>query len=169
MSRATRRSTCLRAIASDRRYETLDVLCRLRRRVFWAELSVRLDATDCASGGASSVTTASTNDPPPAAAAGVGATTASAPTKPIRGPLLRLDMVRKAWFWATMYARLENNCCHGLALSPIGCHVQLGRGGPALWQTRLRADVAELVDAHGSGPCGGNPVEVQVLSSALAF
>jgi hypothetical protein len=30
----------------------------------------------------------------------------------------------------------------------------------------LRADVAELVDAHGSGPCGSNPVEVQVLSSA---
>ena len=28
------------------------------------------------------------------------------------------------------------------------------------------ADVAELVDAHGSGPCGGDPVEVQVLSSA---
>src|SRR5215831_19219112 len=32
----------------------------------------------------------------------------------------------------------------------------------------LRADVAELVDAHGSGPCGGNPVEVRVLSSAFA-
>lgn len=31
-----------------------------------------------------------------------------------------------------------------------------------------RADVAELVDAHGSGPCGGNPVEVQVLSSVLS-
>ena len=31
---------------------------------------------------------------------------------------------------------------------------------------RTRADVAELVDAHGSGPCGGNPVEVRVLSSA---
>src|SRR5581483_9293665 len=30
------------------------------------------------------------------------------------------------------------------------------------------ADVAELVDAHGSGPCGGNPVEVQILSSALS-
>ena len=28
------------------------------------------------------------------------------------------------------------------------------------------ADVAELVDAHGSGPCRGNPVEVRVLSSA---
>jgi hypothetical protein len=26
--------------------------------------------------------------------------------------------------------------------------------------------VAELVDAHGSGPCGRKPVEVQVLSSA---
>src|SRR5436190_18661972 len=31
----------------------------------------------------------------------------------------------------------------------------------------VRADVAELVDAHGSGPCGRKPVEVQVLSSAL--
>ena len=30
----------------------------------------------------------------------------------------------------------------------------------------LRADVAELVDAHGSGPCGLRLVEVQVLSSA---
>jgi hypothetical protein len=28
------------------------------------------------------------------------------------------------------------------------------------------ADVAELVDAHGSGPCAGNGVKVQVLSSA---
>jgi hypothetical protein len=30
----------------------------------------------------------------------------------------------------------------------------------------IRADVAELVDAHGSGPCGRKLVEVQVLSSA---
>jgi hypothetical protein len=30
----------------------------------------------------------------------------------------------------------------------------------------LRADVAELVDAHGSGPCALRGVEVQVLSSA---
>jgi hypothetical protein len=29
------------------------------------------------------------------------------------------------------------------------------------------ADVAELVDAHGSGPCLGDQVEVRVLSSAL--
>src|SRR5438034_11200926 len=28
------------------------------------------------------------------------------------------------------------------------------------------ADVAELVDAHGSGPCGCKSVEVRVLSSA---
>ena len=26
--------------------------------------------------------------------------------------------------------------------------------------------MAELADAHGSGPCGGNPVEVQVLLTA---
>src|SRR3954470_17215526 len=32
----------------------------------------------------------------------------------------------------------------------------------------VRADVAELVDAHGSGPCGLRLVEVQVLSSASA-
>src|SRR5262245_15821067 len=31
------------------------------------------------------------------------------------------------------------------------------------------ADVAELVDAHGSGPCARKGVEVQVLSSALEF
>ena len=30
----------------------------------------------------------------------------------------------------------------------------------------VRADVAELVDAHGSGPCARKGVEVQVLSSA---
>jgi hypothetical protein len=39
--------------------------------------------------------------------------------------------------------------------------------GPLLSSPRRRpADVAELVDAHGSGPCGGNSVEVRVLSSA---
>ena len=30
----------------------------------------------------------------------------------------------------------------------------------------LSAEVAELVDAHGSGPCGSNPLRVQVPSSA---
>jgi hypothetical protein len=29
------------------------------------------------------------------------------------------------------------------------------------------ARMAELVDAHGSGPCGGDPVEVQILFRAL--
>jgi hypothetical protein len=38
--------------------------------------------------------------------------------------------------------------------------------GATTISSRLQADVAELVDAHGSGPCRGNPVEVRVLSSA---
>ena len=36
----------------------------------------------------------------------------------------------------------------------------------AVSSLRPHADVAELVDAHGSGPCLGNQVEVRVLSSA---
>jgi hypothetical protein len=34
-------------------------------------------------------------------------------------------------------------------------------------QVKKHADVAELADALDSGSSGGNPVEVQVLSSAL--
>src|SRR3954451_4944961 len=45
--------------------------------------------------------------------------------------------------------------------------VQLSNRLVAIVVRVARADVAELVDAHGSGPCGGNPVEVRVLSSAL--
>ena len=37
---------------------------------------------------------------------------------------------------------------------------------PHRYTGRPRADVAELVDAHGSGPCARKGVEVQVLSSA---
>src|SRR4051795_2473051 len=44
--------------------------------------------------------------------------------------------------------------------------VQLSNRLVAIVVRVARADVAELVDAHGSGPCGGNPVEVRVLSSA---
>ena len=39
------------------------------------------------------------------------------------------------------------------------------------WESELIrhvfADVAELADAHGSGPCGSNSMQVQVLSSAV--
>ena len=35
-----------------------------------------------------------------------------------------------------------------------------------MYAQRSLAEVAELVDAHDSGSCGSNPVEVQVLSSA---
>jgi ribosome modulation factor len=40
------------------------------------------------------------------------------------------------------------------------------RGASAISSPATHADVAELVDAHGSGPCLGNQVEVRVLSSA---
>ncbi len=39
-------------------------------------------------------------------------------------------------------------------------------GGPVVKVRRSRAEVAKLVDALASGASGGNPVEVQVLSSA---
>ena len=39
-------------------------------------------------------------------------------------------------------------------------------GGCDRYDPGHHADVAELVDAHGSGPCAGNGVKVQVLSSA---
>ncbi len=32
---------------------------------------------------------------------------------------------------------------------------------------KVFAEVAELADAHGSGPCGGNTMRVQVTSSAV--
>ena|GEM_PF-4563434 len=34
------------------------------------------------------------------------------------------------------------------------------------WEAKTYAVVAELADAHGSGPCGLTPVEVRVLSTA---
>jgi hypothetical protein len=40
------------------------------------------------------------------------------------------------------------------------------RGSCDIFASRPLADVAELVDAHGSGPCLGDQVEVRVLSSA---
>src|SRR5215472_12010675 len=53
-----------------------------------------------------------------------------------------------------------------------GGMVRASRGGSgprAAATLSLRADVAELVDAHGSGPCGLRLVEVQVLSSASLY
>jgi hypothetical protein len=41
------------------------------------------------------------------------------------------------------------------------------RYGCDIFAPHRHADVAELVDAHGSGPCLGDQVEVRVLSSAL--
>ena len=33
----------------------------------------------------------------------------------------------------------------------------------------VRAEVAELADAHGSGPCGGNTLRVRLPSSASDY
>lgn len=58
---------------------------------------------------------------------------------------------------------------------------RIGNNGASRWRTTVRwiafavagrplngnALVAELADAHGSGPCGGNPLEVRILSRAL--
>ena len=35
-------------------------------------------------------------------------------------------------------------------------------------KTRILAEMAELADAHGSGPCGSNTMRVQVPFSALS-
>ena len=53
---------------------------------------------------------------------------------------------------------------HGLRLLAAGFLGGIQRKGAATMA--VRADVAELVDAHGSGPCERKLVEVQVLSSA---
>ena len=58
-----------------------------------------------------------------------------------------------------------------LTWAPRGSGIGNTRAGESGSISRLAtltlcADVAELVDAHGSGPCGLRLVEVQVLSSA---
>ena len=40
------------------------------------------------------------------------------------------------------------------------------RAGPKKAKKVANADMAELADAHGSGPCGGDSIQVQVLLSA---
>ena len=91
-----------------------------------------------------------------------------------RGGHLRLgrQLLRARRSWSTSASRAAAaRCASG------SCTTRPGRGGPrarppgapaVAGSARIArpADVAELVDAHGSGPCGGNPVEVQVLSSA---
>ena len=65
--------------------------------------------------------------------------------------------------------------CQANGLAAVALELEVGRlvafcdHGRSLPAAKLsaRADVAELVDAHGSGPCGLRLVEVQVLSSAL--
>jgi hypothetical protein len=52
-----------------------------------------------------------------------------------------------------------------LAAATVGT-LRSRRGACDIFASQRHADVAELVDAHGSGPCLGDQVEVRVLSSA---
>jgi hypothetical protein len=49
----------------------------------------------------------------------------------------------------------------------MGWDLALHNAAKAFIFSLLPAEVAELVDAHDSGSCGGSLVEVRVLSSAL--
>ena len=96
----------------------------------------------CASGGASASTTNSTAD---------------------RGDGARTSRRSDAGSGMRRPDRDEQEEAH--RTQAVHRYVSVGGGRPRL-HCRRRADVAELVDAHGSGPCGRKPVEVQVLSSA---
>ena len=50
--------------------------------------------------------------------------------------------------------------------TPTRCWRRSHLAADAAARLTVLADVAELVDAHGSGPCARKGVEVQVLSSA---
>ena len=53
-------------------------------------------------------------------------------------------------------------------ISLVKRDLALHNGAKAFIVSLTFAEVAELVDAHDSGSCGGHLVEVRVLSSALS-
>ena len=57
----------------------------------------------------------------------------------------------------------------GKAPGKRGAHARARRDQVLPATVRARAAVAKLVYAQASGACGGNPVEVRVLSRALCF
>ena len=55
-------------------------------------------------------------------------------------------------------------------LAGLGLKVSFDKVGLVSYDARsVIADVAELADAQASGACGGNPMEVRVLSSAIHY
>lgn len=60
----------------------------------------------------------------------------------------------------------DNNAQAHIVLSKESCYIHFCM---LLYLPYYFAVVAELADAHGSGPCGSNIVEVRVLSTAYAI
>ena len=64
--------------------------------------------------------------------------------------------------------REERDAAATIHLDCLGAHPgwPIGADCPKLWGNSVRAEVAELADAHGSGPCTRKGVGVRVPSSA---
>jgi hypothetical protein len=77
-------------------------------------------------------------------------------------------IIRKgsASYWSVSDGELESIESQNILL--VKRDLALHNGAKASIVSLTFAEVAELVDAHDSGSCGGHLVEVRVLSSALS-
>ena len=73
---------------------------------------------------------------------------------------------RGASYWSAPDGELESAESQNILL--VKRDLALHNGAKASIVSLTFAEVAELVDAHDSGSCGGHLVEVRVLSSALS-
>jgi hypothetical protein len=71
-----------------------------------------------------------------------------------------------ASYWCASDGELKSTESQNILL--VKRDLALHNGAKASIVSLTFAEVAELVDAHDSGSCGGHLVEVRVLSSALS-
>ena len=71
-----------------------------------------------------------------------------------------------ASYWSASNGEVESHESQNILL--VKRDLALHNGAKASIVSLTFAEVAELVDAHDSGSCGGHLVEVRVLSSALS-